>query len=58
MVLGVAIIYLLVATDSTLHTEKDVEMYLKLPVLASLPDMKSVAGQRGKYGAGSIMSFR
>jgi len=50
IVLGVAIIYLLVATDNTLHTEKEVEMYLKLPVLASLPDMKSSARQGGKCG--------
>ena len=46
IVLGVAIIYLLMATDNTVHTEKEVEMYLKLPVLTSLPDMKSSARQR------------
>ena len=46
IVLGVAIICLLMATDNTLHTEKEVEMYLKLPVLTSLPDMKSSARQR------------
>ena len=47
-VLGVAILYLLMATDNTLHTEKEVEMYLKLPALVSLPDMASFARQRGK----------
>jgi polysaccharide chain length determinant protein (PEP-CTERM system associated) len=50
IVLGVAIICLLMAMDNTLHTEKEVEMHLKLPVLASLPDMKSSARQRGKSG--------
>lgn len=46
--LGVAILYLLMATDNTLHTEKEVEMYLKLPALVSLPDMSSFARKRGK----------
>jgi len=36
-VLGLAILYLLMAMDKTLHTEGEVETYLKLPVLASLP---------------------
>jgi len=35
--LGLAILYLLMVTDKTLYTEKEVEMYLKLPVLTSLP---------------------
>jgi polysaccharide chain length determinant protein (PEP-CTERM system associated) len=35
--LGLAILYLLMAMDKTLHTERDVEMFLKLPVLTSLP---------------------
>jgi len=50
MVLGLAILYLLMATDNTLHTEKEVERYLKPPVLASLPVMESFAGQRGNAG--------
>jgi polysaccharide chain length determinant protein (PEP-CTERM system associated) len=47
IVLGVAILYLLMATDHTLHTEKEVETRLKLPVLASLPVMKPRAGKAG-----------
>jgi polysaccharide chain length determinant protein (PEP-CTERM system associated) len=47
MILGLAILYLLMVTDKVLHTEKEVEMYLKLPVLASLPVMESFSGQRG-----------
>jgi polysaccharide chain length determinant protein (PEP-CTERM system associated) len=35
--LGLAILYVLMAMDQTLHTERDVEMFLKLPVLSSLP---------------------
>jgi polysaccharide chain length determinant protein (PEP-CTERM system associated) len=37
--LGLAILYLLMLMDKTLHTEKDVETYLKLPVLASVPGL-------------------
>src|SRR5207253_6334905 len=33
VLLGLAVLYLLMAMDNTLHTEKEVEMYLKLPVL-------------------------
>jgi polysaccharide chain length determinant protein (PEP-CTERM system associated) len=47
MVLALAILYLFMATDNTLHTEKEVETYLKLPVLASLPVMEFSAGQAG-----------
>lgn len=47
MTLALAILYLFMATDNTLHTEKEVEMYLKLPVLAGLPVMKSFAGNAG-----------
>jgi len=35
--LGLTVIYFLMLTDKTLHTDKEVEMYLKLPVLTSLP---------------------
>src|SRR6266849_161803 len=37
LVLGVGILYMLMAMDQTLHTDREVELYLKLPVLASLP---------------------
>ena len=56
IVLGVAIICLLMATDKTLHTKKEAEMYLKLPVLVSLPDMESFARQRG--GTAGALSGR
>ena len=35
--LGLVILYLLMAMDKTLHTEREVEMYVKLPVLVSVP---------------------
>ena len=37
LALGLAILYILMAMDQTLHTDREVELYLKLPVLASLP---------------------
>src|SRR5215467_15111835 len=45
--LGLIILYLLMAMDKTLHTEREVEAYLKLPVLASLPVMESLAVNPG-----------
>jgi len=47
MVLALAILYLFLATDRTLHTENEVETYLDLPVLASLPVMEFFAGPAG-----------
>src|SRR5260370_41109720 len=41
MALGLAILYVLMAMDQSLHTERDVEMFLKLPVLASLPMLEA-----------------
>jgi polysaccharide chain length determinant protein (PEP-CTERM system associated) len=35
--LGLAILYVLMAMDQSLHTERDVEVFLKLPVLTSVP---------------------
>jgi polysaccharide chain length determinant protein (PEP-CTERM system associated) len=40
-VLSLAILYFLMAMDQTLHTEREVELFLKLPVLASLPMLES-----------------
>jgi polysaccharide chain length determinant protein (PEP-CTERM system associated) len=37
LVLGLAILYLLAALDSSIHTERDVELCMKLPVLAMVP---------------------
>jgi len=37
LALSLGILYLLALTDKSLYTERDVEMYLKLPVLAAVP---------------------
>jgi len=43
--LGLAILYVLMLMDKTLHTEKDIEVFLKLPVLTSVPVLEvSVVG--------------
>jgi polysaccharide chain length determinant protein (PEP-CTERM system associated) len=38
--LGLAILYVLMAMDQSLHTERDVEVFLKLPVLTSVPRLE------------------
>ena len=43
--LGVIILYLLMAMDKTFHTEREVETYLKLRVLASVPMHEALAGR-------------
>ena len=40
LALGLAILYLLAALDSSMHTERDVELCLKLPVLAMVPSVE------------------
>ena len=45
--LGLVILYLLMAMDKTLHSEREVETYLKLPVLVSLPVLESLAASPG-----------
>jgi polysaccharide chain length determinant protein (PEP-CTERM system associated) len=47
MMLALAILYLLMAMDKTLHTEREVEMFLKLPVLTSLPILEAAARRTG-----------
>jgi polysaccharide chain length determinant protein (PEP-CTERM system associated) len=44
LALGLGILFLLAVSDKSLHTERDVETYLKLPVLALVP-LLDVAGQ-------------
>jgi capsular polysaccharide biosynthesis protein len=45
LVLGLAVLYLLAVLDKSLHTERDVETGLKLPLLVSIPSLDVVAGQ-------------
>jgi polysaccharide chain length determinant protein (PEP-CTERM system associated) len=37
LALSIGILYMMIAMDQTFHTDREVEQYLKLPVLASLP---------------------
>jgi protein tyrosine kinase modulator len=45
--IALAILYMLMAVDKTLHTEREVEAYLKLPVLTSVPILERAAGSAG-----------
>src|SRR5437899_3277537 len=36
-VLGLGLLYMIALTDKSMHTERDVELFLKLPVLAMVP---------------------
>lgn len=47
LALGLAILYLLMAMDKTIHTERDVEVCLKLSVLASIPLLAVSAASEG-----------
>jgi polysaccharide chain length determinant protein (PEP-CTERM system associated) len=45
LAMGLALLYLLAAMDKSLHSERDVEVGLKLPLLVSIPALDVVAGQ-------------
>ena len=46
-ILGLGILFLLVATDNSMHTERDVELCLKLPVLALVPTLEANTNASG-----------
>lgn len=50
LALGFAVLYLLAALDSSMHSERDVEVCLKLPVLALVPSVDPAG--RGPISAG------
>jgi polysaccharide chain length determinant protein (PEP-CTERM system associated) len=52
LALGLGVLFLLAMTDKTIHSERDAEHYLKLPVLTVVPTL-AVAGLNGNHGAGS-----
>jgi polysaccharide chain length determinant protein (PEP-CTERM system associated) len=56
LALGLAILYLLAALDSSMHTERDVELCLKLPVLAMVPNV-APAGRGPRKGAGKELEL-
>jgi uncharacterized protein involved in exopolysaccharide biosynthesis len=51
LALGLAILYLIAAMDKSLHSERDVELGLKLPLLVSIPALDVVAGQAHRAGS-------
>jgi succinoglycan biosynthesis transport protein ExoP len=53
LALGFAVLYLLAALDSSMHSERDVEVCLKLPVLALVPTMDPTRATRSN-GKGRI----
>jgi polysaccharide chain length determinant protein (PEP-CTERM system associated) len=48
LALGVAILYLIVIGDKSMHTERDVELALKLPVLALVPVLEVLTQGKSK----------
>jgi polysaccharide chain length determinant protein (PEP-CTERM system associated) len=48
LALGLGILFLLAMTDKTIHSERDAEHYLKLPVLTVVPTL-AVAGLSGNH---------
>jgi polysaccharide chain length determinant protein (PEP-CTERM system associated) len=57
LVLGLAILYLLAALDASMHTERDVEVCMQLPVLAMVPNITpegrvQTTGSGGAKGLG------
>jgi uncharacterized protein involved in exopolysaccharide biosynthesis len=45
--LSLAVLYFFMITDKTLHTERDVELNLKLIVLAAVPNLEVVGADNG-----------
>jgi polysaccharide chain length determinant protein (PEP-CTERM system associated) len=51
LALGLAILYLLMALDASMHTDRDVEVCMQLPVLATVPNI-APAGRVQTTGSG------
>jgi capsular polysaccharide biosynthesis protein len=63
LALGLGILYLIAVSDKSLYTERDVELFLRLPVLSMVPGLEtakgagncpSPAGIDGSYQAGIL----
>jgi polysaccharide chain length determinant protein (PEP-CTERM system associated) len=48
LALGLAVLYLIVISDKSMHTERDVELALKLPVLALVPVLEVLTQGKNK----------
>ena len=53
LVLGLGIVYLVAYADKSLHTERDVEKLLKLPVLTLIPSLEFDAAEVGAHVSAS-----
>jgi protein tyrosine kinase modulator len=54
---GLAILYLIAALDSSMHTERDVETCLQLPVLALVPNVAPAGRAHPNPGKGNGLSL-
>lgn len=52
LALGLAILYLIAIGDKAMHTERDVEVALKLPVIALVPLLEVLSGKKGEVPRG------
>jgi succinoglycan biosynthesis transport protein ExoP len=46
LLLAAGILFLLISTDKTFHTEKDVELSLRVPVLVGIPMVEFTKGKQ------------
>jgi len=51
LALGIAIAFFLESRDSSFRTERDVEIALRLPVLAMVPTVESLIVKKSKHAA-------
>lgn len=59
LAIGLAILYLIAALDSSMHTERDVEICMKLPVLATVPSVAPAGrGQTNRSAKGSSLKLQ
>ena len=48
LVLGLGILFLIAVSDKSMHTQGDIETYLKLPVLAMVPVIEQATRQMSR----------
>jgi hypothetical protein len=56
LVLSLGILYLIALLDKSMHTERDAELCLNLPVLAMIPVLETPGnlGKQGLLGDGAL----
>jgi len=54
LAIAVGVLYLLALSDKAIHTERDVEIALKLPVLALVPSLE-VSAAKGKAHSKNVL---